>query len=512
MAQAEAQYQSLPAVDRPARLVDVLSQLSSQLWGVYGRAKERAVLRTELKKDATRVGQVLGLEVVRKLVNQVAQDPRLLAPVREAIVALEPSLLRLAMVDPRFFSDERHPGRLIMERVAQRSFKYNDEFAPEFQGFFEPVRDAFNALNQQTEITSPEPFSMALSELEHLWSTEDNQEAAQREEAVRAMRFAEQRQATADQIAYDLSTRSDLDKVPGVVLDFLYGPWALVMATAKLTDTRNQIDPKGYGSVVSNLVWSSKLDFTLNQPAKLIEMIPTLLKQLTEGLDSLGQDPAERQTFFGALEQLHRPVLELRRATRERILEEMTRLMADPVVQPATPEQRMAKPAAQPWLAPREVGSAGFDEAPVSQPDELKDTVPMALPEPELSPQEQELAAQLKELSEMTGVPMAPTASAAPAEPQVLDDQSAEDIMRSLHTGAWVDLSYKGQWLRAQLIWASAKGTLYMFESHGGQPHSMTRRSCEKLVRERLLRLVNTTGVVVQALDALARDDEEVVA
>jgi hypothetical protein len=140
----------------------------------------------------------------------------------------------------------------------------------------------------------------------------------------------------------------------------------------------------------------------------------------------------------------------------------------------------------------------------------------MALPEPELSPQEQELAAQLKELSEMTGVPMAPTPSAAPAaapaEPQVLDDQSAEDIMRSLHTGAWVDLSYKGQWLRAQLIWASAKGTLYMFESHGGQPHSMTRRSCEKLVRERLLRLVNTTGVVVQALDALARDDEEVAA
>jgi hypothetical protein len=45
-----------------------------------------------LKKEATHVGQVLGLEVVRKLVNEVAQDPRLLVPVREAIVALEPSL------------------------------------------------------------------------------------------------------------------------------------------------------------------------------------------------------------------------------------------------------------------------------------------------------------------------------------------------------------------------------------------------------------------------------------
>ena len=81
---------------------------------------------------------MLGLEVVRKLVNEVARDPRLLVPVRGAIVALEPSLLRLAMMDPRFFSDEAHPGRRLMERVAQRSFKYNDEFSSEFKGFLYP--------------------------------------------------------------------------------------------------------------------------------------------------------------------------------------------------------------------------------------------------------------------------------------------------------------------------------------------------------------------------------------
>jgi hypothetical protein len=53
----------------------------------------------------------MGLEVVRKLVDQVAQDPRLLAPVREAMVALEPALARLALVAPRFFAQEGHAGR-----------------------------------------------------------------------------------------------------------------------------------------------------------------------------------------------------------------------------------------------------------------------------------------------------------------------------------------------------------------------------------------------------------------
>jgi hypothetical protein len=55
-------------------------------------------------------------------------------------------------------------------------------------------------------------------------------------------------------------------------------------------------------------------------------------------------------------------------------------------------------------------------------------------------------------------------------------------------------------------VWASTKGTLFMFVSHGGQPHSMTKRSCERLIRERLLRPVEAHGVVANALDAVARD------
>jgi hypothetical protein len=43
-----------------------------------------------------------------------------------------------------------------------------------------------------------------------------------------------------------------------------------------------------------------------------------------------------------------------------------------------------------------------------------------------------------------------------------------------------------------------------MFISHGGRPHSMTQRSCEKLIAQRLLRPVGTQGVIAQALDGVA--------
>ncbi|MDW5441434.1 DUF1631 family protein [Polaromonas sp. SM01] len=479
--------------DNPSRIIDVLSQLSSQVWGVYGRARERALVRTQLKKDATRVGQVLGMEVVRKLVNQVAQDPRLLEPVREAIVALEPSLLRLAMVDSRFFSEENHPGRRLMERVAQRSFKYNDAASPEFAVFFQSVSEAFNALNAQ-DIADAQPFAAALGELQNLWDGQDQQEQAQRSNMRQTMQFAEERQSQADQIAYDLSLRADLDQVPGVVLDFLFGPWALVLAHARLTDAARQIDPGGYSSLVSDLLWSVKPQVTLKRPGHLIEMIPGLLGKLQSGLASLGQDPRETEAFFKVMEKLHRPVLKLRRLRSRRDAEESAAtpldmaLAEDPELNDllqASPEQRKAKTAGQPWLTPQELDKAGFEETLPSGPAELDD-----------KPSEPGPAEQ----------PVPVAEDETPNLAEAGDEPSPEQVLLGLREGSWVDLYSKRHWLRAQLIWASTRGTLFMFVSHGGQPHSMTKRSCERLLKEGLLRPVATHGVVAQALNSLVRE------
>lgn len=483
-------YQNLPSVDRPVRPVDIGSQLSRDTWGIYASAHERSRLLLELKSRVVSVAQAMGLDVVRKLVNQVARDPLLLAPVREAMVALEPALLRMAMAQPRFFNEDQHPARRLIESVAQRAFNYNDEFSPEFERFLQPVQKAFQALNASDK-SDPSLFADALDDLRKRWNRQDRQDKTVRAQRLQALRFAEERQALADQISLDLSRHPDVADAPDVILDFLYGTWSLVIASSQLSQTSGQSDADAYRAVVASLLWSVRQDVIVRSPAQVFDLLPDMIQTLHRGLDMLGKTREETRTFFDALMLLHRPVLQLRRARAriEGVNSSQSPLEALPAQESvpmpldetlaATPEHRLPQIAVEPWLDRGEVDAAGFVEEPSSDFAELTD-IRHASPVRQAS-------ADLAELAE-------------------LSTQDAERILAALREGDWVDLHSQGEWLRAELIWTNAQATLFMFTSRGGRTHSMSKRSCIKLICRRWLRPVDAHSVVMAAIQSITAD------
>lgn len=554
-ARQRARDRALAAVDRPARVVDVAMPLAPKLWGEQASPEARTRTLMELKSQAKKISQALGLDAVRTLVGQVAGDERVLAPVREAFVAMEPALLRMAMADPRFFGDDHHPARRLVEAVAQRSFKYNDEFAEDFEQFMQPVRESVRQLNARPQ-ASAKAFSDHLEALQSRWQAEDRREEHAKEAGLRSMHFAQERQALADKIAREFSLRSDLEGVPAIVADFLYRDWSLVIAHAQLTDTRGQLDPGGYLAVVTDLLWSVRSEAALKDPARLFEVVPHVVQTLRRGLQMLGKKPAESEAFFQALMRYHHPVLRLRRlrsvrdaqstglSQHEGELSSFFPLEPEPVSDPVPLERPSPRAAEQPWLGQHELAAAGFEDGVDTGAVPLPDALPASahvpagacadaplqdfastepLPREEDQPQGQRPAppaaapapapaASAAEAS-VLGVPAqaaAPQASHAPAQTRN-DAQDEDDIqarvraaLERLRKGDWVDLRVHGQWRRAQLNWVSENGSLFMFVSRGGRPHSMTRRTCEKLLRNRHLRPVDASAVVDKALRKLA--------
>jgi len=258
---------------------------------------------------------------------------------------------------------------------------------------------------------------------------------------------------------------------------------------------------------VTDLLWSVRPQAALRQPTRLITLIPPLLERLRLGLGSLGQTAQESGPFFLLLERLHRPLLDWRAARRQ---EGSAKAPAEWVPGTDLPQpmpRQQPQTGGTPWMARGELDAVGFQEAPAQQE-------PAAALEPAPA-SSTAAAAESRATGTQGAAPVPPPAAgsadagAAPAAAPPADTLSAQDLEKliaSLQQGCWVDLYSQQQWVRARLAWASSKGTLFMFVSRRGQPHSMTRRICERLLREKLLRPVEMHEVVAHAIGVVGRE------
>jgi hypothetical protein len=434
---------------------------------VMKRLRQRRADGGISQDEARNPAQALGLEVVNLMVENIAKDPRLLLPVQQTVRDLEPALLRLALGDPRFFSDRKHPARRLLEQMTQRSLAWESVDAPGFAGFIEPLQQAVEVL-LSTRIAGAEPFDFALKTLEEAWGDEQQRDRRYRQKAVRALLQAEQRNLLAERIARELRNRPDMAGLPRELAVFVTGPWAQVMAQARLSDESGGKDPGGYVALVADLVWSAQPRLAAGNTARLAKLAPTLVEKLRHGLAIIDYPAPSAQRFLDYLAAAHRQAVEV---------------AAQPV-RPAPLSTSMTREELEamlggdeddgpgPWLAPTEAQHSGFmdtHQAPAARP-------------------------LFQETQPGFGDTRPNTGELAPALPDA-----------GLEPGTWVEMMLDGSWARYQVTWASPHGTLFMFASAAGKPHSMTRRLLGKMLQGGTLRMISGQAVVDGALDAVAQ-------
>ncbi|HEY0822438.1 MAG TPA: DUF1631 family protein, partial [Ramlibacter sp.] len=330
---------ALEMVQDMRKVDQLLLQLRQRQAAMPGRGRDSlAAFREALRQEAKRPSQALGLEVVHLMVDNLAADPRLLPAVRDIVRDLEPALLRLALVDPRFFSDREHPARQLLEQITQRSLAWSSAEGPGFSTFMDALQQATEALLDAGG-TGPETFDIALSALQEAWDEAQPRGRRNRERAVRALMRAEQRNLLAERLARQVLERPDAAAAPPEALAFLTGPWAQVMAQARLADTTGAEDPWGYGWVVQTVLWSVQPSLA----ARVAGHQRTLVERIDQGLASIDHLPADTDRWQNLLSALRDLALSTATGSAVRAAE------------PESPPDKVNT-----WLAPLEMHESGF--------------------------------------------------------------------------------------------------------------------------------------------------------
>ena len=409
-----------------------------------------------MRPAAQGLGQALSLEVVALMVENIEHDVRLLNPIKEIVKNLEPALLKLALVDPRFFSDKQHPARRLLDEITQRSLAFESLYAKGLSGFMLPLQLAVSQLAELT-IEDAGAFEQVLQPLLDEWSAGKAAQQPQMDQAVEVLQNVEMRSLLAEKVAKEILSRPEIENVDSGVLSFLCGPWAQVVAHAQMEDQSGVVDPGRFSELIVPLLWSAQPELTRKNISKLTRVVPKLLAKLREGLNLIDYPALKTSAFFELLMNLQQQAFK-----------------------PAAPKSEPVKPTGlhaslllndDLWVAPKEVDASGY----------------MALPD---------------EITQQPGLPPLPVVPLLPVAPVLVVEQPPEV---NLSVGAWVELMVKGEWVRSQLSWSSPHGTLFLFTSAYGSTQSMSRRSRDKLIDSGAMRVVSDAPVVQVALDGVVQ-------
>ena len=409
------------------------------------------------------LGQALSMEVVALMVDNIARDTRLLWPVQQFIRALEPALMQLALSDPRFFSHKEHAARRLLQDITDRSQAFNSPEAPGFQSFMRSLMHIAGPLATAT-IDSADDFEQVLQQLHAKWAEKDQALRQERQRAIEALQHAEQRHLLAAQISRELWLLPSMGKVPDAISRFLLGPWAQVMAEARLSAKPGTTDPGRYQELVEALIWSVQPELTRANTGQLARLLPKLLPKLREGLASIDYPADRTEAVFELLMQLH-----------QQAFTPGPRVAAPATAAPAaaapteTPAAEPAQPAPlddDPWVAPSEARESGYIDISQSPESEGADSAPEATPS--------------------NTAPLQLPAS-------------------TITVGTWVNLQVAGQWERTQLSWIGSHGNLFLFTSASGRTQSMTLRLLDRLLQQGALQVLAEQTVVDNALNAVAQ-------
>ena len=254
------------------------------------------------------------LDLLARVFETVLLDDSIPPAARELLQALQVPVLKAALLDKRFFFEEAHPARRMVDLLSRMGWEqHKDGDDPVFQAMQRSVA-------QVADGHAGAGFEQAVAGLEASLAQEEDVQrqalAAPVASALKQEKLAVAGRAARDAVALRIAAglaEEGVDEATGdiaVVLNgFLEQRWTTVLTFAySIEDDK----PGAVGNAtraMDELIWSVKPKATQEQRKTLIARLPRLLATLNKWLDAIHWQDAERLRFFARLAEYHASIV-----------------------------------------------------------------------------------------------------------------------------------------------------------------------------------------------------------
>ena len=258
-----------------------------------------------LKQASTGALDHMVIDVVGSLFDQILSDPKVPPQMARQIARLQLPVLRAALGDPTFFSSRRHPVRRFVNRIASLACAF-DDFEKDSPGerFIGLVRDLVQDI-VGGDFDQMELYEQKLDAIEAFIAEQTQEEVKEQGDAAALFDLREAELRQQQRYMRHLKTALAPVGMQEFMRDFLAQVWSQAIATASRKDGPEGELTKKLRLAGRDLVLSVQPKGTPTDRKDFLMRLPTLMKELNEGLALIGWPEAAKKEFFAHLLPAH---------------------------------------------------------------------------------------------------------------------------------------------------------------------------------------------------------------
>ena len=293
---------------------------SNQLLGLLNLAQQRAqeeqldpnnlkrlLNKVQEKADASKAVDKVDTEVVNlvTMLFEFVLNDRTLAPEMKALLGrLQIPMVKVGVVDKSFFTKGGHPARRLLNEMASAALGWEK---PRGDLERDPLYKKISAIVENITVnfaTDVSIFHEALSDFSSFRDKEERRRQVLEQRTLDAEDGKAKAAVARQKVAKLLESKTAGKHLPPATLAIIHGPWSNYLLVTGLKQGFGSDELKDGVRSLNELIWSSR-PVAPEHRAKLIKLIPNLLKRLRAGMDSISFNPYEMSDFFKSLEEVH---------------------------------------------------------------------------------------------------------------------------------------------------------------------------------------------------------------
>lgn len=248
------------------------------------------------------------INLVAMLFDFILDDEQLPAEIKALVGRLQIPLLKVAIADKEFFSNDEHPARVLLNLLAQAGSQWSPEQGLEDELYTRIKESVYTILNEFDTDSS-----LFRDLLEGMQSFLQDQE--QRRDRVEE-RLREQEEGKARAEAAHKAVKAFIEKrmagreLPEVVVRIIREAWEQVLYLTWIREGEDSELWKKRTKLLDATVWSVLPHTDAKSLIKLKSLSPRVLGGLKHGLEAVNHDPVESRKLLLALREEHRKLLQ----------------------------------------------------------------------------------------------------------------------------------------------------------------------------------------------------------